>query len=60
MNEELKNKLIALAKKWTPDPDDTEFDPGESGNYGDAYEKGISHGEIYLARDILTAMGIGY
>lgn len=61
MEESLKIKLINLAKKQIP------LDKGEmnlydhvGSNVDDAFELGLEHGEVFLAREILKLFCIKY
>ena len=55
------NRLKHLAKQDTLfDRDD--FNPGDAcgGNFDDCYNRGLDDGEIGLAREILSKLGISY
>ena len=61
MNEKIIAKLKELAERscWT---DDDEFmvDDYAGGNMDDAFEGGCRNGEVWLAREILSALGVEY
>lgn len=53
------DKLVSLAQKSTSDSTE-DFDPSDGGNFDDAYYMGTEDGEIYLAREVLTALGVDW
>jgi hypothetical protein len=59
LTEENIKTLITIAEK-TPQGDTEDFDPSESGNFDDTYYMGTEDGEIYMARTVLTMLGIEY
>jgi hypothetical protein len=59
MNEQILEYLKKLAEKQTH-INDEEFDGTFGGNYDDAYSAGTDDGEIWLARKILTDLGISF
>lgn len=64
MTEQLIEKLKKLAEKscWADkiDGDKYNIDDYAGGNVDDAYFGGYNSGEILLARDILTEMGMPF
>jgi hypothetical protein len=53
-------KLKALAKKSLPDFNDFNAMDASGGNFDDAYDLGMKHGEIMLAQEILEMLKIDY
>jgi hypothetical protein len=64
MTDAILQKLIQLAKTPTCyeacEEDGDEYNPGDNGNFDDAFEDGSVYGEILLAREILDNLGISY
>ena len=64
MTDALRQKLLQLAKTPTcfeeGEGDGDEYNPGDNGNFDDAFEDGSVYGEICLAREILDNLGILY
>lgn len=63
MNEELKNKIIELAKRSHPRIDDYDnyvVDDYAGGNVDDAFENGSRYGEVCLAQHICDKLGWEY
>lgn len=60
MNDDLKSKLIILAKQKTLFEKDSNAFDASGGNYDDAYYLGCEDGEICLARKVLKAFNIEF
>ena len=54
-------KLLARRKMWSEDEDE-DFNPYDmsGGNFDDCYEGGRRDGEVDMAREILTELGIDW
>jgi hypothetical protein len=61
LTNELLQSLIKTAK-LIPAASDEDFNVYNSsgGNFDDAYQLGVDDGEIYMARNILDAVGVDY
>lgn len=55
--EAVIQKLKKLAKRSLPDDDWNPMD-ASGGNFDDAYDMGIRHGETMLAQEILSDLGV--
>lgn len=64
LSPEFIEKLKKLAKQKTCEENSDEefFNPSDwfGGNYDDAYNGGVTTGEILTAREVLDALGIDY
>lgn len=59
MTPEVIEKLKRLARKRLPGEDFNPMD-ASGGNFDDAYDMGIRHGETMLAQELLGELGIDY
>lgn len=64
MPEAIIQYLLTLAKTPTCYEGDDQgafgYNPGDNGNFDDAFSDGSEYGEILLAREILDNLGIDY
>ena len=64
MSDAIIQRLLELAKTQTCyeacEEDGDWYNPGDNGNYDDAFSDGAEYGEILLAREILDNLGIDY
>lgn len=62
MTDTMLQRLLKLAKTqtcceaWEEDGD--EYNPGDNGNFDDAFSDGSEYGEILLAREVLDNLGV--
>jgi hypothetical protein len=64
MNEAVLLRMLELAMTPTCYEGDDQgafgYNPGDNGNFDDAFSDGSEYGEILLAREILDNLGIDY
>ena len=64
MTDAIIQRLLELAKTPTCYEGDDQgaygYNPGDNGNFDDAFSDGAEYGEILLAREILDNLGIDY
>ena len=64
MTDAIIHRLLELAKTQTCYEGDDQgaygYNPGDNGNFDDAFSDGAEYGEILLAREILDNLGIDY
>ena len=64
MTDAIIQRLLELAKTQTCYEGDDQgaygYNPGDNGNFDDAFSDGAEYGEILLAREILDNLGIDY